>query len=1057
MHFSCLIKMQPSFGHRGLGGVFVCLVVAFVFVSRESSAQTKRLIFKGQDEVLESGSIPNVIAVRTSQPPKLDGKLDDECWESAKPISGFWKYGSENPASVQTIGYVLYDETNIYVGLGCLEPHPESIKAPGNTEPRQPHDDGSLFANESVEIMLKPNHNAPEYCHFVTDISGATWDAFRTHGGGTIDPDWNSAMTASAFRGDGYWSIELRVPFYCLGVARGSVRSDWRINLCRIKQSPRELSTIAREGQFYEGYKFACLRELNIDFSPFFVEVSKPKLLGKAGGDGPSASAHLMVKNNTGIDRSLRIELRDLQGSPVGSALELEIGDGQEERIELGSIRLEADATRSHEAVYEVISSTEANQAVVTDVSSGRILSLSNLRYPTHFAMLELDLVQGNKEENQLAHHPLTIEVSTAIDKRTRREGYIQIEVSNVEQALELASQTIAHAERVMRVTLDRSGWPTGKTEVRAKFLDASGETVCQATRTFVNLPQRKDVGKKLNNLVTELINTQGEQLAASQSIQFVNPRNGWIYFAATGDTEVELLLDGERRVPLRAPGLNVGEKREAMRFVSAGAHTVAALQEGRGLEGRSIPELAYWRYPTQPHLDDLVAKELAPVLNCIGVSGRGQKEPQYQDIIDRWNSEGKRLVAAGGRVPSYHISPLSVEKSYQFWEAVDGYSNPKFDAIIVDEFGVGDFPVTDYPIMTKALRQLTVNRPDKLFYPFVLDIHGIQDVKPFMEAVIENGAPLVWEWYEREEPSEKRALAKINDAITQSMVGWNEFLFEAANHLEICLGYYNEPPESLNNNPAVDFKVWMDLQFHKLATHPAFDGLYGFMEYNAKRCDEETLRWQAKLYRHYGMEGQRSLLSKKYGFKYDLTHLRNPDFDSETEGWTIHSAEEGSVGTDSFPGLGRLQGRVRGATRGDNYVWLRRSTKAPNLVVQEVRDLKPGQLYSLKMFSVDRQDLVNIRSAEKKHALTIRIDGATEVSMNRRQIVFESARGGEVSPYSRELNPWFNYHRRLFRATGTSATLVISDWGSVSEPVGEIGQEIAINFVELQPYLESL
>ncbi len=50
---------------------------------------------------------------------------------------------------------------------------------------------------------------------------------------------------------------------------------------------------------------------------------------------------------------------------------------------------------------------------------------------------------------------------------------------------------------------------------------------------------------------------------------------------------------------------------------------------------------------------------------------------------------------------------------------------------------------------------------------------------------------------------------------------------------------------------------------------------------------------------------------------------------------------------------------------------------------------------------------------------------------------------------------PQFNHHRVMFRATGKTATLNISDWLSDQEAEGPVGQELMLNYVQVQPYFE--
>src|SRR5689334_13905859 len=137
----------------------------------------------------------------------------------------------------------------------------------------------------------------------------------------------------------------------------------------------------------------------------------------------------------------------------------------------------------------------------------------------------------------------------------------------------------------------------------------------------------------------------------------------------------------------------------------------------------------------------------------------------------------------------------------------------------------------------------------------------------------------------------------------------WQDAVPGCSKHLVLCLGYMSIPTtETLNTDPSVDYKVWMDMQFRTAATDPAFEGLYGLMEYTSGYADEETVRWAARLYRHYGIEGATDLLSQKYGFKYRLEHLKNPDFADGTDDWTIEPAEPESIQPKTMKGLGWLE-----------------------------------------------------------------------------------------------------------------------------------------------------
>jgi len=41
-----------------------------------------------------------------------------------------------------------------------------------------------------------------------------------------------------------------------------------------------------------------------------------------------------------------------------------------------------------------------------------------------------------------------------------------------------------------------------------------------------------------------------------------------------------------------------------------------------------------------------------------------------------------------------------------------------------------------------------------------------------------------------------------------------------------------------------------------------------------------------------------------------------------------------------------------------------------------------------------------------------------------------------------------------VFKAKGTAARLTVTDWLGDQNPGGPVGQELMVNFVEIQPYL---
>ncbi len=53
-------------------------------------------------------------AVKTEQPPTIDGVLDDACWQDAPKAVGFTDQRTERPAKNQSIGRLIYTDKAIY-------------------------------------------------------------------------------------------------------------------------------------------------------------------------------------------------------------------------------------------------------------------------------------------------------------------------------------------------------------------------------------------------------------------------------------------------------------------------------------------------------------------------------------------------------------------------------------------------------------------------------------------------------------------------------------------------------------------------------------------------------------------------------------------------------------------------------------------------------------------------------------------------------------------------------------------------------------------------------
>ena len=362
------------------------------------------------------------------------------------------------------------------------------------------------------------------------------------------------------------------------------------------------------------------------------------------------------------------------------------------------------------------------------------------------------------------------------------------------------------------------------------------------------------------------------------------------------------------------------------------------------------------------------------------------------------------------------------------------------------------------YEVYGEAIKRMRADEryKNKMVYGYVggsgkkLNQEGIGT--NFIRTIVDCGYRVALERYLHEMSGEKGSKDALQTFV-DGMADWEAKEPGVKKQMVIAFGLFSMPPGGINKQPNVDYHVWMDQQMNIVANHPVMSGLGGLEWWTSVLADEETVRFVGKLYRHYAIDGKIEMLTKDPLF---LTHIQNADFEKGTEGWTLHPAEEDTIAVKSFPRYGRIEGRFMGLGRpadpehiGDTFLWMKRSAKGPNTFSQTIKDLEPGRLYSMKMFSCDYNDLVTPKAKkteETKSIGTVVIEGV-EVDAKRS---FTEVYSSTPEP---KIPVCITYYWKVFRAKTTSAKLTVSDWQGEKEPDVPFGQEQTFNFLEIQPY----
>lgn len=617
-------------------------------------------------------------------------------------------------------------------------------------------------------------------------------------------------------------------------------------------------------------------------------------------------------------------------------------------------------------------------------------------------------------------------------------------------------------------VTIGVGDLPPGTYEVTALTGNAGEDSIATAlpkTIVWPDKPQAKGAEVR-NNLVSDLLAVNDP--AEGESYAFSNPRDGWVFLSATstGTGKVMLSLGAGNEEPATIEPFNEsgnGEPLEVMRELSAGTYRVRVSAQNNcsvnRLVVRTIPDIFFTYYPSGPFVrpfgpydEAFMEKYIYRNINCI--SSRIYNDCRgVIDQVKRWKREGRRWFAGRFDVPNISGKPFTVDGVADYILEDGEFEDPFVDGVIASEFFSGDDP--KLTTWAQAVSKVHERYPEKKFYPWCHAFYSGPHGRTFIKVLQETGNKYLWERYLREQPTKMEAYLYLNISLIQAMHGWRT-VPGAERDLIICFGIFNTPHPSLNANSNVDFKVLMDMRYNIVANHPAFRGLGGVMEYNTYHADRESLRWAAKLWRHYCIEGNTEMLSEQYGFTYALDHIRNGDFDDGLAGWTLRPAAEGSMALRNMPDSGSMMHGAWPATpgEGDDFIWMKRVAEKRNVLVQKIENLTPGKLYSLKAITADHEDFSAGKSIEKAHAVSIHIDDAEiipEVSFS----YVKDMTGRAHPPFEPEAIPWINFHYRVFRAKGKTSTLRISDWQDETEPGGPLGQELMLGSIELAPYLE--
>lgn len=265
----------------------------------------------------EVSAVREIEAVLTETPPKIDGKLDDVCWQNVAKTGEFIQFEPERgePATQATHVYLAYDANNLYVAFECFKADM------GNLAANQTRRDSFFFSDDHVEILIDTFLDGRNCYAFALNPLGTQTDrrlinegSNRRTGQSTIGTaiSWDCNWEGQAGKAADKWVAEFAIPFAELRFSKEMATATWGINFWRNDESPAEEQTWADLGERqYAVSRFGHLTALPLTelvtkrplkFKPY--STLKPQLSQIEGED-----AEMKIKTDAGID--LRYPIAD--------------------------------------------------------------------------------------------------------------------------------------------------------------------------------------------------------------------------------------------------------------------------------------------------------------------------------------------------------------------------------------------------------------------------------------------------------------------------------------------------------------------------------------------------------------------------------------------------------------------------------------------------------------------------------------------------------------------------------------------------------------------------
>ena len=206
---------------------WIRLIIAVTLVSSPALAsESSQPVFR-----------PTLQIEKAAGPIDIDGRLDDQAWETASRATGFVEInpGDNTEPEVKTEVFVTYDDHNLYVAFICHD-DPKAVRATMCQRDQFSGDDAMALlvdtygdAAWAYEFFVNPYGIQKDYL----------WTSVGAETGGTEDVGYDLIWKSAAQITDSGYQVELAIPFASIRFPNREAQT-WKVNFRR--HWPRESS-----------------------------------------------------------------------------------------------------------------------------------------------------------------------------------------------------------------------------------------------------------------------------------------------------------------------------------------------------------------------------------------------------------------------------------------------------------------------------------------------------------------------------------------------------------------------------------------------------------------------------------------------------------------------------------------------------------------------------------------------------------------------------------------------------------------------------------------------